>query len=240
MSEWSLEVLLSSLHEDIQQRLSAVRKTMGHPGAKGDSSERVWLDLFKRYLPKRYQAEKAFVVDSEGVFSDQIDVVIFDQQYSPFIFKYESEIVIPAESVYAVFEAKQSLDAKQINYAKDKIKSVRKLKKTSLPIPHAGGIFEAKPPIPILGGILTLESDWKPKFGPPLKRLLADSNQENQIDFGCVSIHGFFHYDTNKKIYNYYEGNKPATGFLFKLISEMQFSGTVPMIDIQAYARWLN
>lgn len=25
----------------------------------------------------------------------------------------------------------------------------------------------------------------------------------------------------------------------FKLISQLQFSGTVPMIDIQAYARWL-
>ncbi len=33
---------------------------------------------------------------------------------------------------------------------------------------------------------------------------------------------------------------KPATAFLFKLISQLQFSGTVPMIDIQAYARWLG
>jgi hypothetical protein len=27
--------------------------------------------------------------------------------------------------------------------------------------------------------------------------------------------------------------------FLFRLISTLQFSGTVPMIDIQAYAQWL-
>jgi len=26
---------------------------------------------------------------------------------------------------------------------------------------------------------------------------------------------------------------------LFKLISSLQFSGTVPMIDIEAYAKWL-
>jgi len=31
-------------------------------------------------------------------------------------------------------------------------------------------------------------------------------------------------------------GGKPATAFLFKLISQLQFSGTVPMIDVQAYA----
>jgi hypothetical protein len=35
MSDWSLSVLLSSLHEDIQQRLAAVRKSFGHPGTKG-------------------------------------------------------------------------------------------------------------------------------------------------------------------------------------------------------------
>ena len=33
---------------------------------------------------------------------------------------------------------------------------------------------------------------------------------------------------------------KAATVFLFKLISESQYSGTVPMIDIQAYSKWLN
>jgi hypothetical protein len=32
---------------------------------------------------------------------------------------------------------------------------------------------------------------------------------------------------------------KPATAFLFKLIAQLQFSGTVPMIDVDAYAEWL-
>ena len=32
MSAWSLSVLLSSLHDDIQQRLATVRKSFGHPG----------------------------------------------------------------------------------------------------------------------------------------------------------------------------------------------------------------
>ncbi|CDH75058.1 DUF6602 domain-containing protein [Pseudomonas aeruginosa] len=62
MSQWSLSQLLSSLHEDIQQRLSVVRKTFGHPGTKGDASENVWIDMLDTYLPKRYQAAKAFRV----------------------------------------------------------------------------------------------------------------------------------------------------------------------------------
>jgi hypothetical protein len=103
MSKWSLPELLAGLHEDIQNRLAIVRKSLGHPGTKGDASESVWLDLLRTYLPQRYQAETAHVVDSHGTFSQQIDVVVFDRQYSPFIFRYQGETIISAESVYAAF-----------------------------------------------------------------------------------------------------------------------------------------
>ena len=59
--------------------------------------------------------------DSEGTFSDQIDAVLFDRQYSPFIFHYEGQTIAPAESVYAVFGAKQTIKAEQIDYAQKKI-----------------------------------------------------------------------------------------------------------------------
>src|SRR5437879_2005593 len=99
MSKWSLSQVLAGLHDDIQNRLAIARQTFGHPGTKGDASERVWVELLQKYLPERYKAEKAHVVDSNGTFSDQIDVVVFDRQYSPFIFQYEGQIIIPAESV---------------------------------------------------------------------------------------------------------------------------------------------
>ena len=97
MSEWSLSQLLSGLHDDIQQKLATVRRSFGHPGTKGDASEAVWLELLQTYLPKRYSAASAHVVDSLGTFSDQIDVVVFDRQYSPFIFSYQGQTIIPAE-----------------------------------------------------------------------------------------------------------------------------------------------
>jgi hypothetical protein len=139
MSEWSLAQLLASLHEDIQQRLSIVRKSFNHPDTKGDASEAVWIELLDKYLPRRYQAATAHVVDSKGAFSQQIDVVVFDRQYSPFIFNYQNQTIIPAESVYAVFEAKQAADAEVVAYAQEKVASVRRLHRTSLPIPYAGG-----------------------------------------------------------------------------------------------------
>src|SRR5712691_6580482 len=173
MTNWSLSQLLAGLHDDIERRLELTRKTLAHSTTKGDASERVWLELLQTYLPRRYKSEKAHVVDSNGVFSDQIDVVIFDRQYSPFIFNYEGQMVVPAESVYALFEAKQAIDAGEVEYAQNKVASVRRLHRTSLPIPHAGGTYPAKPLTPILGGLLTFESDWSPPLGDALIEALG-------------------------------------------------------------------
>lgn len=237
---WSLPQLLASLHEDIEQKLAIVRKSFAHPGTKGDASEAVWLELFKQYLPKRYEAEKAFVVDSKGDFSQQIDVVVFDRQYSPFIFTYQDQKVVPAESVYAVFEAKQTADAGLVAYAQNKVASVRKLHRTSLPIPYANGTYPAKPLIPIIGGLLTLESDWSPALGPSLKKALEADVGDGRLDIGCIAAHGHFFYEKEAASYLLTTERKPATAFLLKLIAQLQFSGTVPMIDVEAYSRWLS
>lgn len=238
MNNWSLSKILAGLHDDIEQRLKTARQAFGHPGTKGDASERVWLELLGTYLPKRYRAEKAHVVDSNGAFSDQIDVVVFDQQYSPFIFNYQGQIVIPAESVYAAFEAKQSINAEEVEYAQKKVASVRRLHRTSLEIPHAGGKYPAKTPQHILGGLLTFESDWNPPLGGPLTDALGRCTTEDRLDLGCVAAHGIFGCDTEGCFAIMPQG-KPATAFLFELIARLQSSATVPMIDIRAYARWL-
>jgi hypothetical protein len=235
---WSLSRLLAGLHDDIEQRLARARASFGHPVTKGDASEHVWLQLLQAYLPLRYRAEKAHVVDSDGTFSEQIDVVIFDRQYSPFIFNFEGQIIIPAESVYAVFEAKQTINAGQVDYAQKKVATVRRLHRTSLPIPHAGGTYPPKPLAHILGGILTFESDWSPPLGDPLIAALSQATAD-RLDIGCVAAHGMFGCD-DTGCHAIIAKGKPATAFLLELIARLQSSATVPMIDTRAYARWLD
>ena len=237
-ASWSLSKLLAGLHDDIEQRLARARASFGHPVTKGDASEHVWLELLQTYLPLRYRAEKAHVVDSDGTFSEQIDVVIFDRQYSPFIFNFEGQIIIPAESVYAVFEAKQAINAGEIDYAQKKVATVRRLHRTSLPIPHAGGTYPPKPLSHILGGILTFESDWSPPLGEPLMAALSQSAAD-RLDIGCVAAHGMFGCD-DTGCHAIIPKGKPATAFLLELIARLQNSATVPMIDTRAYARWLD
>lgn len=57
----------------------AIAFGVAHPGARGEASEEDWLRVFKDRLPYRYQADPAFVIDSQGACSEQIDVVIGDR-----------------------------------------------------------------------------------------------------------------------------------------------------------------
>jgi hypothetical protein len=238
MSEWSLSKLLAGLHEDIERRLAIAREAFSHSVTKGDAAENVWRELLQTYLPERYKTERAHVVDSKGTFSDQIDIVVFDRHYSPFIFNYEGQLVIPAESVYGAFEAKQTINAAHITYAQDKVASVRRLHRTSLPVPHVEGTAPAKPLAHILGGLLTFDSDWDPALGQPLLDALGLGDPVGRLDLGCVAAHGMFACDF-AGCQALIPGGKPATAFLFELVARLQQLATVPMIDVRAYAKWL-
>lgn len=234
---WDLSRLLAGLHDDIHGRLVRAREAYDHPGSKGDASENVWLQLLQTYLPKRYRVDRAYVVDSNGDFSQQIDIVVYDRQYSPFVLHGDGQPIIPSESVYAVFEAKQDISAAHVAYAHRKVASVRRPHRTSLPIPHAGGTYDPKPLTHIIGGLVTLESGWKPPFGDPVRAALADTGENGRLDIGCVAAHGHFVRDAEE--YRFIPESRSATAFLFELIAQLQAQATVPMIDIRAYAKWL-
>jgi hypothetical protein len=72
-----------------------------------------------------------------------------------------------------------------------------------------------------------------------LKKALNAELGVGKLDLGCLASHGHFNFDGETQDYLFVAENKPATAFLFKLISRLQFSGTVPMIDIEAYSEWL-
>jgi hypothetical protein len=239
MASPTLADILSGLHDKIEQRLHLARKTLVHPVAKGDASEEVWRELFREYLPRRYLAERAMVVDSEGNFSEHIDVLIYDRQYSPLIFTFNDQTFVPAESVYAVFEAKQTVNSQIVKYAQKKVASVRALKRTSLPIPYAGGTYPPKPLHAILGGLLALGSSWKPALGAPFQKALESGSNDRHLDLGCVAAHGLFSHQENGG-YAVKQDKRAATAFLFELIAKLQGFATVPMIDVAAYARWLT
>ncbi|MCP3043278.1 DUF6602 domain-containing protein [Xanthomonas euvesicatoria] len=236
MTQASLAKLLDHLHVQVEAELKTARSALHHPTDKGDASEQVWINLLSNYLPKRYVVSKAHVVDSEGNFSQQIDVVVHDRQYSPLVFTFQGLHYVPAESVYAIFEAKQETNAQTVNYAQTKAESVRRLIRTSMPVPTVDGPKPAKEPGHILAGLLSLSCPWKPPLGEALACHVHARGGDSQLDMGCIADAGIF-FMNDEGALEVQPGARAATRFLLELMARLQELGTVPMLDIRSYAR---
>ncbi len=238
-----LRALFLRLQDQLLSHLQTNRQILSHGPAKGTATEERWREMLATYLPKRYCVSKAFVIDADGQQSDEIDLVIYDQQYSPFLFKQDKSVFIPAESVYAVFEVKQNLTGKNVQYGIEKAASVRKLRRTSVTITHAGGNFPPRKLFPILAGLLVLESDWNPPLGKRLVKGLAASSEEGRLDLLCALRHGSVEvtYPEGKPMNLDISAPDSALIFFFlRLLERLQGLGTVPAIDLRDYGKVLE
>ena len=246
MPEIDLTTLYSEMQKEMLQKLSTGANAVVHSGTKGDNTESNWINWFREYLPKRYKVDKGVVIDSSGKQSEQIDLIIYDAQYSYLVFRQNDTLLIPAESVYAVFEVKQNLNKERIEYAGAKAKSVRELLRTSAPIKHAGGAYPPKELHEILAGVLTTRCDWKvPIAGMVVKHVRAREREE-RLDFVCSISNNTFVVENNTFMNQYdatsdpeilyCEENESLVYLLLNLLKRLRDIGTVPAIDFSKYA----
>lgn len=240
MNKIELRNIFLNLQSQMIAKLSTDREIILHPSSKGDASELNWIQMLNDYLPQRYNVDKAFVLDSDGNLSDQIDIVIYDRQYSPFLFHQDEAKYIPAESVYAVFEVKQNIDKNNIEYAAKKIESVRILKRTSVSIPHAGGKYKPKPLHEIIGGILTLDSNWKSSITEYLHTSLSNLKIMGRINMGCILRYGGFTFDQESNKFEMSGDDESLIYFFLNLLNLLQSLGTSPALDIKEYGKFLK
>lgn len=233
---WMKEAFVD-VQTELALKLKRAAQSIEHTGTHGAVNEDHWIDVFRAYLPNRYEVATGFVIDSLGARSEQIDVVIFDRHYTPTLLDQQKHRYIPAEAVYGVFESKPHFDKNYLEYAGDKAASVRKLHRTSVTIAHAGGTHEPKEPFPIVAGTVAPKSSWADGLGNSFQKNLPTGKQE-KLDCGCALEDGAF---------DFFSGSLkvvPPEGaliyFLFKLLSKLQSLGTVPAIDWTAYAAIIN
>lgn len=263
----NLKELFSGLQNQMSAQLSTNREFILHPGSKGDSLEDTWIEWLRKYLPNRYCIDKAIIIDSTGHLSDQIDLVIYDQQYTPFVLTQNGIHYIPAEGVYAVFEVKPDLNGSiasngdnvsYIEYAGRKIESVRRLKRTTTSIIDRGKKYDPRPLTKIVGGILASTNTIKKN--ETIENHLKSLSGLKGIDMGCAVDYGAFFIDYTgdedvnitdypERIKNYYETREIAdiefskadvslVSFFFQLLRYLQQSiGTVAAIDLSEYAK---
>lgn len=77
------------------------------PTTQGSNREEIWKSMFERIIPQKFNIERGvFIVDSKGNISNEVDFAIYDEQYTPYIFKYGMIKFVPVEAVAAVVECK--------------------------------------------------------------------------------------------------------------------------------------
>lgn len=229
-----LTELFAALQSDMISKAN-FSTVLNHPTDKGDNSEENWIRWFNDYLPQRYKAAKATIIDSKGCISDQIDLVLYDAQYSYLAFNENGTLYIPAESVYAIFEIKQELNKEYMEYAGKKAESVRRLYRTSAEIPYAGGKYPPKPLHRILSGVLTTRSGWSEPYADPFKKCIGAYTEQQQIDCGCILTKGSFFYDYKSNVLQKSGKEESLVYFFLQLLILLQNMGTVPAIDLAEY-----
>ena len=233
---WMREAFID-VQAELALKLKRAAQSIAHAGTQGGVTEDHWIEVLRAYLPKRYEVAAGFVIDSRGVRSQQIDLIVYDRHFTPTLLDQQQHRYVPAEAVYAVIEAKPHLDKNYLEYAGEKAASVRRLHRTSVQICHAGGTYPAKEPFPIVAGIVAPRSSWADGLGESFQRHLPVTGPE-RLDCGCALDDGAF--DLFDGTLQLQPASTALIAFLFRLLAKLQSLGTVPAIDWGAYARVLG
>ena len=216
-----------------------------HNGLMGEVNEQHFIDVLRRYLPRRYAVSRGIVIDSRGKTSEQIDIIIYDPQYTPRMLDQQAHSYVLAESVYAVLEVKPEINSETVKDAAKKARSVRVLKRTSMPIVHSDKADPTKPKalFPILGGLIAIRSGWAKGLADhhfstlhaqytglsTLSLGLALEDQAFDLNYGTFDLQ--FAHDNLQ----FSGASSSLAWFLFTLLKRLQDLGTCPAVDWLRY-----
>lgn len=164
-----------------------------HGGLTGDSREVMWLEFFRKIIPKKYSlAQGVIIIDSDGNHSNEVDIAVFDEQYTPYVFQHNSLKFIPIEAVAVAIECKSSnFDVDNLKVWSDNIKKL---------VPKTKGIARMA-----AQGVVMVENDTQKRTRPililasNLKRQTANSSSkmfkilDKAFDFILMKQKSVFH-----------------------------------------------
>lgn len=230
-----LRAALVEVEDEFRASLKLKRKTITHDGTLGDAVEDDWIKLLQRYLPARYCVAKAFAIDHEGKTTDQLDCLIYDAHFTPALFGKDKHLYVPAEAVYATFEIKPSVTAPHLRAAAEKAASIRRLARTSAPIPWANGTNPPKTPFPILAGLLALDASWSDGLGKAFTKQFLSWKGQKSLDLVLTASDGFCDRFSSSSKLTAASGEGTLVRGLFRLLAALREKATVAAIDWTKY-----
>ncbi|MDO3411199.1 hypothetical protein QWJ34_15645 [Saccharibacillus sp. CPCC 101409] len=173
-----------------------------HGGISGNYREEMWIKFFRSIIPMKYSmAQGVIIIDSEQNRSREVDIAVYDEAYTPYVFQYNTLKFIPIEAVAVAIECKSS--SWKEKSLKKWASEIRKLKPKASGIArivtgYATGITNATQqrsrPILILASNLSRKDagsleNIKEKLGDSFDFILLKKEEEGQHSFELFVKH---------------------------------------------------
>jgi hypothetical protein len=129
----------------VMQRLQAeveqMNQLIAHQGAKGTENELSLARLVENMIPTRFGVGSGLLVDSNGISSKQMDLVVYERGNEPALFAQTNQVLFPVENVRLCIEVKTTLTKSALEDGREKNASIKKLYSST----------GAHPPLALLG-----------------------------------------------------------------------------------------
>lgn len=136
---------------------SAQLEIVQHPGDRGGEREELVEGFLSPLLPERFAIGHGEIRASNGSWSKQEDLIIYDKLNSPRLFAGRRSQILAVENVAAVIEVKTSLRTKEIQESTKNIRSVRCLEKAGMATQVSPGEISFGKPSPIFGALFAFD-----------------------------------------------------------------------------------
>ncbi|WP_270165799.1 DUF6602 domain-containing protein [Paenibacillus sp. SYP-B4298] len=107
MGKNPFELIANNYIEMNKMMVKEIELATAHPGLTGNYREEMWKKFFRDIIPQKFSlVHGAMIIDSNGGISNEVDIAVIDEQYTPYIFQYHTLKLIPIEAVSMVIECK--------------------------------------------------------------------------------------------------------------------------------------
>lgn len=130
--KFSLSEIFKDITDKLRSEIIQSQKITSHTYSKGYYIEEIIREFLRKYFPPTLGVARGFIVDVDGNISNELDVIIFDQNKTPVFYSSGDSRVIPIETVIGVIEVKKNLWGNDLKSIFKNIESLNKLKKKAI------------------------------------------------------------------------------------------------------------
>lgn len=174
-------------HSHVLAAKSSALEVIHHAGDRGAEREDILEDFLSPLLPERIGLGRGEIRATNGNWSKQEDLILYDKLNCPRLFVGRRSQVFPVESVGAVIEVKTRLGTKEITEATENIARVRSLEKAGMSTRIGPGSVSFASPTSTLGCLFAYDLALKPDTFKQrwIKSQLA-LPPEQRVNLACI------------------------------------------------------